>query len=120
MMETKLSLAEELLLLALNDEKGTVSIAASMGLPYGLAGALLIELQEGGLIRIEGKELVPASAGPVKDDLLGEILGTLRSSRKTRTLGHWVAVFGRTGGKIKKRLLTRLVAKRILTMEERR
>ncbi len=45
-MDKNLNLAEELLLLALNEEKGTVVFAASTALPYGLAGALLIELAQ--------------------------------------------------------------------------
>jgi|GEM_PF-4255314 len=39
-----LNLAEELLLLALQDEKGTVLASAAGSLSYGLAGALLMEL----------------------------------------------------------------------------
>ena len=84
-MDTKLSLAEELLLLALNEEKGTVLTAASMALPYGLAGALLVELIEAGLVRIEGKELVAALRGSARDEMLDGILGTIRSSKRTRS-----------------------------------
>ncbi|GAB6173128.1 hypothetical protein JCM15765_26060 [Paradesulfitobacterium aromaticivorans] len=39
-----LSLPEELLLLALNEEKGTLSWVASSKLPYVLAGSLMMEL----------------------------------------------------------------------------
>ena len=38
-----LTLPEELLLLGLHDKKGTVVSSASMALPYGLAGAVLLE-----------------------------------------------------------------------------
>ena len=119
-MDRTLNLAEELLLLALNDEKGTVLMAASMGLPYGLAGALLIELVEAGLLRIEGKELIAAAGGSARDELLDGILGTIRSSKRTRDLKHWVGRLGRSGGKIKKDLLARLVQKGVLREEERR
>lgn len=119
-MDMKLNLAEELLLLALNEEKGTVLMAASLGLPYGLAGALLIELSQAGLIRIEGKELIAAPRGTAGDELLDEILETIRSSQRTRSLNHWVGKIGRSGGKIKKKLLARLVEKRIVGQEEHR
>ena len=119
-MDRTLNLAEELLLLALNDEKGTVLMAASMGLPYGLAGALLIELVEAGLLRIEGKELIAAAGGSARDELLDGILGTIRSSKRTRDLKHWVGRLGRSGGKIKKDLLARLVQKGVLREEEHR
>ncbi len=39
-----LTLAEELLLLALDDAKGTVPMSASQTLGYGLAGATIMDL----------------------------------------------------------------------------
>jgi Golgi phosphoprotein 3 len=119
-MEKNLNLAEELLLLALNEEKGTVLLRAQTALPYGLAGALLIELVEAGLLRFEGKNLVASPSGYAQDELLEEVLAKIRSSRRTHTLKYWVLRMGRSGGKIKKKLLTRLVEKRILQREEYR
>jgi Golgi phosphoprotein 3 len=119
-MDTKLSLAEELLLLALNDEKGTVLMVGSMGLSYGLAGALLIELVEAGLLRIEGKDLVAPPAGSARDEILDEVLGVIRSAKRTRDLKYWVGKIGRSGGKLKKKLLARLVDRRILQQEDHR
>jgi len=119
-METKLSPAEELLLLALNDEKGTVLIRASTALPYGLTGALIIELAWAGLVRLEGKELIPETRGSARDGLLDGILEKIRASKKPRTIGHWVTKFGFSGGKLKRELLDRLVAKRVLGREEGR
>ena len=119
-MEPRLTLAEELLLLALNEEKGTVVMAGSMGLSYGLAGALLIDLIASGLVRLEGKDLVASPSGSARDELLDEALGAIRASKRTRTLGHWVNKIGRSGGKTKKRLLDRLASKGILKQEEHR
>lgn len=119
-MENKLDLTEELLLLALNEEKGTVILAASMTLPFGLAGALLMGLLQAGLVRIEGKALVAESRGPSGDDLFDEIIGMIRASKRPCGLEHWVGKIGRSGGKIRNRLLARLVEKRILTKEDRR
>jgi len=119
-MEPRLTLAEELLLLALNEEKGTVVMAGSMGLSYGLAGALLIDLIAAGLVRVEGKELVASPSGSARDELLDGALGNIRSAARTRDLKHWVGKIGRSGGTIKKTLLNRLVEKRILQREEHR
>jgi Golgi phosphoprotein 3 len=119
-MDKKLSLAEELLLLALNDEKGTVLMAGSMGLPYGLAGALLVELVEAGFLRIEGKTLVAARAGSARDEILDEVLGVIRSAKRTRDTKYWVGKIGRSAGKIRRKLADRLVDKRILQKEEHR
>ena len=119
-MDMKLGLAEELLLLALNDEKGTVLMAASVALPYSLAGAIIVELIEAGFVRIEGQDLVAAPGGSARDELLDDILGMIRSSKRTRSLNHWVGKIGRSGGKIKEKLLARLVDRRILGREEHR
>jgi hypothetical protein len=119
-MDTKLNLAEELLLLALNEEKGTVLLRAQTALPYALSGALLIELVDAGLLRLEGKTLLAAPGGTTRDEILDEVLAKVRSSKRTHSLRHWVLRLGRSGGKIKKKLLTRLVEKRILQREEQR
>jgi len=117
-METKLNLAEELLLLAMHEEKGTVLLRAQTALPYGLAGALVIELVEAGLLRLDGKNLVAAPGGHARDELLEDVLVKVRSSKRAHALKHWVFQMGRSGGKIKKKLLTRLVEKGILQREE--
>lgn len=119
-MDTKLSLAEELLLLALNDEKGTVLMAGAMGLPYGLAGALLVELIAAGLLRIEDKALVAAPSGSARDEILDGVLSEMRSAKRTRDIKHWVGKVGRSGGKIRAKLAERLAAKGILRKEEGR
>lgn len=119
-MDKNLSLAEELLLLALNDEKGTVLMAGATGLPFGLAGALLVELIEAGLLRIEGKSLVAAPAGSARDEILDGILSEVRSAKRTRDIKHWVGKIGRSGGKIRVKIAHRLVSKGVLHEEERR
>jgi Golgi phosphoprotein 3 len=119
-MDKNLSLAEELLLLALNDEKGTVLMAGATGLPFGLAGALLVELIGAGLLRIEGKALVAAPAGSARDEILDGILSEVRIAKRTRDIKHWVGKVGRSGGKIRAKLADRLVAKGILRKEEGR
>ena len=118
-MDRTLNLAEELLLLGLHDEKGTVLTAASLGLTYGLAGAVLIELERAGLVRLEGKDLIAAPLGLTRDPILDEVLEAVRSSPKVRSIGHWVGFFGRSG-KLKKWFLTRLADKGIVTREEGR
>jgi hypothetical protein len=119
-MDTRLSLAEELLLLALNDEKGTVLMAGATGLPYGLAGALLGELIDAGLLRIEGKTLVAGAAGSARDEFLDGILALVRSAKRARDLRYWVGRIGRSGGKIKAEVAERLVRKGIVRREEHR
>jgi golgi phosphoprotein 3 len=118
-MDKTLTLAEELLLLGLHDEKGTMLSASALAMPYGLAGAMLIELAQGGLVRIEGKALAASPRGSARDEILDEVLEAVRSSPKARSIDHWVGRFGRSG-KFKKRFLARLAGKGIVTHEEGR
>jgi len=115
----KLSLAEELLLLSLRDDKGTVLCSASVGLPFGLAAAVLMELAIKEKIRIEGKKLVAAPAGDTGDAILDECLNLIRAATKPKTVQSWIS---RLGGRksIQRSYLDRLVQKRVLRREERR
>jgi hypothetical protein len=92
-----LTLAEELLLLALDDESGSVEPAASGSLQYGLAGALLVELVIAGRLRLEGGGLVVADGSPTGDAVLDEVIGRISRSGRPRDAEYWVGQFGRLG-----------------------
>jgi golgi phosphoprotein 3 len=60
------TIAEELLLLALDDEKGTTQWSGTGALPFGLAGALLAELVLRGKMTLGDKQCetdLPAMRG---------------------------------------------------------
>ncbi len=93
-MKTELGLHEELLLLALRDQKGTVESKAGMYL-YALGGALLAELTLGGQITIhEGKRqfVDVVDSRRSGDELLGEALAKIAESRR-RSAADWVTRF---------------------------
>jgi golgi phosphoprotein 3 len=84
------TLGEDLLLLALDDEKGTISTPASDAVGYGLAGAALMDLTlQGRLEAGRGETLVVADPGPAGDDVLDEALQKIASSRKPGKAPHW-------------------------------
>jgi hypothetical protein len=114
-----LNLPEELLLLALRDKKGTVISSASTALPYGLAGAVLLELTLADRVTFEDSKIVLDDATPTGDDILDEGLERIKQSKKNRKPSYWV---NKLSGikKIKERLLDRLVHKGILRREEHR
>ncbi len=115
----KLNLAEELLLLALKDKEGTVLLSVSSALQFGLAGAVLMDLYGQKKIELEGKRIIaPGSAGP-KDATLYEYWQEIQSKDKPKPIRYWVERFGRSG-KLRKKLLERLIEKGILTRESRR
>jgi golgi phosphoprotein 3 len=112
-----LSLPEELMLLALHDEKGTVVSSASLALNYGLAGAILMELTLSGHIASRGDNLHVAKTRHDRNDLLNDALKLIRQSERDRKAKHWINYLSRKI-KIKDQLLERLIKQGILCREE--
>ena len=82
---------EEIALLVLNDERGTVE--CSIELTTILAGAIISELLLAGCIGIrenKKKELVVKKDRPVDHGLLDECLALIKASKKTRSLQDWI------------------------------
>lgn len=73
-----LSLTEELMLLALNDEKGTVVFASSQNLPYGLASTLLLDLINSGCLEIKDDKMKIIDKGNSKLKFLESALLLLK------------------------------------------
>lgn len=95
-METRhdLHLHEEILLLALKDEEGT--IAWGTNYQHAIGGAVVAELLMEGLIRVDDtkKKLVTVVPGTASDDpLLAECLDRIRNKSKARSLATWVSDF---------------------------
>ena len=114
------TLSEQLLLLGLDDEKGGVSFSASMALPYGLAGATLMELILRGRLTTEDGKLVVTDPSPTGDDLLDEATAVIGSANRPRDAKHWVS---NLNGKLKRherRLEDRLVSRGVLRRDERK
>ena len=81
---TTLGLPHELLLLSL-DEQGLDRAHRGYGVEAGLAGALLLELLERGLVTEDGRHLVAVpAAGPPPDGLVGEAFALIRDSPRAR------------------------------------
>jgi hypothetical protein len=115
-----LSLAEELMLLALKDEKGSVIMSASTALPYGLAGALLLDLFFRQKITFNGKTVEVVDPAPTGDTLLDETLALISGTEKHKTAKYWVQKIERKIKKLRDRIADQLVQKEILKPEEHR
>ncbi len=88
----ELWLHEEILLLALTDEKGTVDHRAGM-YAYAMAGAAISELLRAGRLGIEDERkrfLVVADERPVGEPLLDELQGRVARARRRERLQVWV------------------------------
>lgn len=110
-------LATDLLLLALDDERGTVLPEAALGLDHGLAGALVMELALRGRLDLDGDSV--KATGPATDDVLLDDALRAIAAGPGKPLVHWVQQLARLRG-LRQRLLDRLVAEGTLARRERR
>jgi hypothetical protein len=117
---TTLSLGEALYLLALDDARGTVGMNAAGTLPYGLTGAVLLDLTLRGRLTFAGKTVTVSDATPTGDDILDDALAEIGRSRRSRTAQHWVMHLQRHIPHHRDRLLARLVGHGILRQAEDR
>jgi hypothetical protein len=112
------TLAEDLLLLALDDDRGTVSWSRSNAIRYGLGGALLMDLARDERIDPSGPAVRLVDPSPTGDEVLDVALEYIRASSKPHDARHWVErLGGRTG--LQDQLARRLVARGILREQER-
>lgn len=93
-IEATLSLPEEIMLLALHDEKGTTGLESMY--QYAIGGAALAELLMRERIRVDTsrkKQVHVINAKPLGDPLLDECLSKLVEARKPAAAQTWVARF---------------------------
>ncbi len=98
-----LLLHQEVTLLALSDEKGTIETGSWYA--YVAAGAVLAELMRNDRVRIQSKDeakargtlfnrkpkLLVTDPKPLGEELADEWLSTIRSSEKQRDVEHWLS-----------------------------
>jgi hypothetical protein len=90
-------LAEELLLLGLDPEHGTVVNAARQQLLVGLAGALVSELALGGAVALDGRRFVARGPAPA-DPLLARVHAELAGGGGRRAADQLRRLDRRSGG----------------------
>ncbi len=120
-VKDELYLYEEILLLALKDEEGTVAPGALY--QYAVGGAILAELllaRRIGLIEQKRKKLAEVlDATPMGDELLDECLERMRTAKRRASLQAWVTKFAEIGGLLH-RVARQLCRRGILQMDEKK
>jgi hypothetical protein len=113
-----LRLYEEILLLELDDEKGTARSSSMYAQAMG--GAVIAELMLAGRIRLaedKKRRVEVADATPVGDPLLDAVLAEMAAAKKPKQGSEWVAkVAGQS--RLKAEAAGRLVAAGVLRQEE--
>jgi len=116
-----LTLFEEIFLLCIHEDKGTVMASKEDNLRFGLGGALLAELALNKKIGLkDNQRLVLLDANPAEDDILAEALETIGAVEKERKIGYWIDVFSQKPEKLRKRLANRLVQAGVVSHEDDR
>jgi hypothetical protein len=119
------SIASELLLLALDDEKGkplvdgstlNAALAGTAVVELVAAGALTLQLDDGGEVK-PGRLCRTGVARP-SDELLGEVVDTAHGKKPKDAIGALTTMtFTDRGAKLREQLLAELVAEGVLTHE---
>ncbi|MEO3855534.1 GPP34 family phosphoprotein [Acrocarpospora sp. B8E8] len=113
------AIAEDVLLLAYREDKGTPLISAGE-LDLALAGALLAELAIADRIAVQDKTLVVVNPAPVGDAELDAVLARIvtENQKKPRKPSWFVSKI--SSDKLRKRLLAGLAERGILSEQQRK
>lgn len=114
-----LTLTDELMLLALDDEKGNF-VAESLAFTYALSGSVIMELSLRDKIDLRGKEVIIKGSGRTGDDLLDSQLELIRQSKKVRKIDYWIDKIGGKESDIIENSIAKLVKSGILRKEEKK
>ena len=112
------NLSEELFLLSVDDDKGTIVGSAKDILQYGLAGAIFADLALSERISSDSGKLILADTTLTGDLELDSAMQLLTTSKKIRKITYWIGVIA--SNKIVKRIANTLVDKGALRREEKR
>ena len=113
-----LRLADELLLLLIDDKRSDLIPLPDRSLACALAGALLMDLALEGRIDTDPDCLSLLDATPLGDDLLDPVLTEIERAEAVRHARFWVAHFAERGDDIRDKALARLTAQGILEAED--
>lgn len=114
----ELILAEQLLLLFLDDEQG--STRASRTVNPGLAGAVLVDLNRAHALDAAGGELVAAPEAAPDHPLLAAAHAAIAAADKPRDAKGWIARLPREVKPLRERTAARLVELGLLVEERRK
>ena len=115
-----LNLMEELLLLALDDEKGKIISSSSCALPYGLRGALLLELFLAEKIDVVDKKIVVINKNNTGNEVLDNALNIINTYHKQKTVKFWITKLTSKMKELRKDLLNQLITKGILEQQDKK
>ncbi len=118
MMNTPLSIAEEVLLLTLHDSDGTFIKVPDWTIRYALSGAVLMDLALQNRIDTDLESLTVVDSTPTDDSLLNGLLHFINSEKESQSTRFWIERTAVHAESIREDALNRLVERGILEREE--
>lgn len=115
-----LTLADEIVVLMLDDESGAISPSCANVSEVAVAGGILMELALLGCIDTDLESLFLTNAAPVGDTLLDSVREEIAAESETHPSTWWIERLAFRDDDLVGRVLGRLVASGILREEERR
>ena len=108
----KLSLAEELLLITLDDESGRLLDSIKpFAFEIAVAASLIMELSLKGKIDSDAKKLFVVSSQPTGNAILDEALTEIAAEKNSLSTSDWLNRFARKGDDFSDQIIENLVAK---------
>lgn len=113
----ELNIIDQLTLLALDDEKGTL-VVDSTAFSYAIAGAVIMELAHEERIDLSGEKVMLKDKTKTGDKIIDIYFDFIIQSEKERKIKSWVERIGSKADKIKRDTIDKLIDKRILEKKE--
>lgn len=112
------SLVERLFLIAFDPKRGKATANPQAALPYGLAGAVVMDLViNHGSRLIDGRV---APGGDTGDPLLDDALARIRSDARPRDVKHWVRKLAGRPANLERRVAVQLVSRGVMAERDAR
>lgn len=115
-----LTFAEEFILLSLDEKSGDFRTTHFMSLEYGIVGAILMELQILNRLDSDPDRLWVVDASPTGQEEFDRVISMIRSHDREESPQWWIKEIGRQCGDFKDSLITRLVDRGILKVQDKR
>lgn len=115
-----LNFAEEILLLALDDQQGVIKPLPVSALEYALGGAILMELALNNRIDTDLETLRMVNTEPTGDAILDYAMELMQKDPAPSTTAHYLGILAGQAKELQSRVLDRLVKKGVLKIENRK
>lgn len=117
----KLSLAEELLLITLDDESGKLLDSIKpFAFDIAVAASLIMELSLKGRLDTDTQKLFVVSSAPTGNAILDQALAEIAAEKTSLSTSDWLSRIARNGDGLSERIIESLVSKGVLQLVEKR